>query len=91
MKEGKKDATELINLEVITNLVGTDVSVPLLVQGKPQTSYEMESQGQEVAIVPPSSHGKGHMGHLCFVCSLFGLGVRLIHSSLSVKSKLHTN
>lgn len=84
MKESEKNPTELINPEVTTNL---SVSILLLVQGKPWISFAPQSQEQEVAMVPPSSHGKGHMEHLCSVCYLFKLEVCLIHFSIPVKSK----
>lgn len=91
MKEGEKNPTEVINLEVITNYLEQkmSLSIPLLAQGQPQISSAPQSQGQEVAVSFPSSHGKGHMGHLCFVCYLFKVEVCPIHFSISVKSKFH--
>jgi len=88
---GEKNPTELINLEVI-NLIGTgDVCLWSSACPRQATNffYEIESQEQEVAIVPPFSHGKGDMGHLYFACYFFRLEVCLIHSSISVKSKFH--
>lgn len=89
MKEGEKNPTEAINLEVITNYLEQkmSLSIPLLAQGQPQISSAPQSQGQEVAVTSSSSHGKGHTGHLCFVCYLFNVEVCPIHFSISVKSK----